>query len=443
MEKEKLEFALIASLIRRPNLWGDISHDLTTRDFDHPLTAAMVELLDEQMRKQGVLSSTRYIALITKSGLASAAEIQSLLDRQKRDDIKALVKELRQTNTLIAVRETLSHALTQVNAENDPDKAVSIAQSKLIDIFDGLGETEFLEMQNVAEKMHEQQNHLQVGKDDHLLHWNTYGMTNVAGPLEPGSVTIIAARTSMGKTAFTAYEGLLWAKNNIAGVIFSMEQDAMQIGERWAAATHEIPADLFLTKMDPHFLGKFNAALSELTKLPVMVSEKRGLTVDQICSRARMAKMKNKNIRWMMVDYLTLITTEGKKNYTYELGDAVRKLRDLSKEINVALLLVAQLNRGVDARDNKRPTLSDLRDSGNIEEFSDRVVFLYREGYYKKGFLEAKIGDQITEIIIAKNRRGEVGNKLLSRFNNDYMRFEKLEDVWSEKYRNYVQQAVK
>ena len=438
MEKEKLEFALIAALIRRPNLWGDISHDLTTRAFDHPLTAGMVELLDEQIKKQGTLSSTRYIALITRAGLANVDEIQALLSKQYRDDVKALVKELRQSNTLIAVRETLAGALAKVNAESDPDKAVSIAQAQLIDIFDGLGETDFLEMQNVAEQMHEQQNHLQIGNDKHLLHWNTYGMNGIAGPLEPGSITMIAARTSMGKTAFTAYEGLQWAQKGIPGVIFSMEQDAMQIGERWASATHDIPADMFLKKMNEHFLGIFNTALSELTQLPVMVSEKRGLTVDQICSRARMAKMKQPELRWMMVDYLTLITTEGKKNYTYELGDVVRKLRDLSKEIDAAMLLVAQLNRGVDARENKRPMLSDLRDSGNIEEFADRVVFLYREGYYKKGFLGAKMGDQITEVSIAKNRRGEVGNRLLTRFNNDYMRFEKLEDMWADKYTDYV-----
>jgi replicative DNA helicase len=120
----------------------------------------------------------------------------------------------------------------------------------------------------------------------------------------------------------------------------------------------------------------------------------------------------------------------------------VRKLRDLAEELGIFILLLSQLSRAVESRDNKRPQMSDLRESGNIEEFADVIIFLYRESYYKRGFLGAEIGDLIVEINLSKNRQGpNAGRRTLALFRHGLMQWEPCPTDLEESYETYAKQV--
>jgi replicative DNA helicase len=152
--------------------------------------------------------------------------------------------------------------------------------------------------------------------------------------------------------------------------------------------------------------------------------DKRGLTVAEIRAKARRFKAENPNLGLIVIDYLQLIKPPAQSNRSWALivGEIVRELRDLAGELDVPLILCSQLNRGVESRDNKRPMMSDLRDSGNIEEFADVVMFLYRDDYYNPDLAKEKGTEGIAEVIFAKQRKGATGVVYL-RFIREYTRF--------------------
>src|SRR5690606_25600021 len=126
----------------------------------------------------------------------------------------------------------------------------------------------------------------------------------------------------------------------------------------------------------------------------------------------------------IVIDYLQLIRppAQSNKNWALVVGDIVREIRDLAGELDLPIILLSQLNRGVESRDNKRPMMSDLRDSGNIEEFADAVIFLYREDYYYPERAAEEGTEGLVEVIVAKQRKGPTGTARL-RFIREYTRF--------------------
>jgi replicative DNA helicase len=173
--------------------------------------------------------------------------------------------------------------------------------------------------------------------------------------------------------------------------------------------------------------------------LSIKISDKRGLTADQICSIARVEKMRNPDLKWVAVDYATTIAFDPRQPRYLAVGDAALKLRNLAEEIGVFVVLLSQLSRAVEARNDKRPTMADLRESGNLEEFADTVIFLYREGYYRPGFLDCPEGDWITEIEVTKNRQGgNAGKRTLALFEQPTMRWSNCPSDLAEKYMKKV-----
>ncbi len=251
---------------------------------------------------------------------------------------------------------------------------------------------------------------------------------------------ILAGRPSMGKTALALNFAVNIAKREIPVLIFSLEMDSEQIGDRIVIGElfglRDREGDPIITSYEYNTKltdeGKVSQALNvfnSLNDLPLLVVDKRGLTTVEIRAKARKVKSQYPELGLIIIDYLQLIKppADNNRNWALVVGDAVRELRDLAGELGVPIILLSQLNRGVEARDNKRPVMSDLRDSGNIEEFADLVMFVYRDEYYYPDQAEARGTKGVAEVIIGKNRKGQTGKAILQ-FIPEFAKFVDITD---------------
>ncbi|HHW73077.1 MAG TPA: replicative DNA helicase [Firmicutes bacterium] len=244
---------------------------------------------------------------------------------------------------------------------------------------------------------------------------------------------ILAARPSMGKTALLLNMVTNVAKRGIPVLVFSLEMDAEQLGDRIVLSelfTYRqngqpmVTSHEYQTKLSDEQFQLTQKVFNDLYSLPISIVDKRGLTVAEIRAKARRCKAENPELGLIVIDYLQLIKPPIQSNRSWSLivGEMVRELRDLAGELDVPLILCSQLNRGVESRENKRPMMSDLRDSGNIEEFADVVMFLYRDDYYYPEVAREKGTEGLAEVIFAKQRKGATGVVQL-RFVKEYTRF--------------------
>lgn len=233
---------------------------------------------------------------------------------------------------------------------------------------------------------------------------------------------IIAARPSMGKTAFALnIASYLAVKKNVPLVFFSLEMSSTQLLQRIFSSYGIIPYENMKTG------NLSNAEWDQLIKITddvaasqLVIDDTVGLNVMNIRSIARKLKQE-KNIELIIIDYLQLIQSTKRENRNQEISEISRSLKLLAKELDIPIIALSQLSRSVELRQNKKPLLSDLRESGSLEQDADIVMFLYREDYYEPE-TENK---NITDVIIAKHRNGPI-DTIQVFFHKDYVRFQDL-----------------
>jgi len=275
-------------------------------------------------------------------------------------------------------------------------------------------------------------------------------LDNMLGGLQNSDLVILAGRPSMGKTAlatniaFNAAKFYSSEEEKGSVVMFSLEMSAEQIGLRILAEQSKIPSDKLrkgeLTENDSIALSE---TYKEIHNLKFFFDDSPNLTVSELRSKLRRYK-NNYNIKLVLIDYLQLIKPEGNKdNRVNELSEITRNLKQLAKEFDLPVVSLSQLSRQVESRDDKRPLLSDLRESGSIEQDADVVMFIYRESYYlqrneptrgpdesqesyqKKHDAWKDRNEEVfnkAELIIAKQRNGPTG-KVDLYFDDKYTKF--------------------
>lgn len=232
---------------------------------------------------------------------------------------------------------------------------------------------------------------------------------------------IIAARPGMGKTSFALNIATnLARKSDKQVVVFSLEMGKEQLVQRMLSSEALVNSNSLRTgRLSPDDWTKLAMGAEALSRMPVFMDDGAGITVPQM--KAKLRRMKNLGL--VVIDYLQLM--EGSKknsNRVNEISEITRQLKLMAKELKVPVITLSQLNRGAEGRVDHRPLLSDLRESGSIEQDADIILFLYREGYYDK-----ESADQsISECIIAKNRHGETGTVKLA-WNGEFTLFRNLE----------------
>lgn len=268
---------------------------------------------------------------------------------------------------------------------------------------------------------------------DHLYHRdNPSGITGVptgyvsldqkTAGLQPGDLIIIAGRPSMGKTALALnIAEHVAVDNGLPAVVFSMEMSGTQLMSRMLASISHVDSHKLRTgKLNDNEWGALSEGMSKLHEVPLYIDEAGALTAMEVRARARRLKRQHSKLGVIVIDYLQLMEGSGDEDLrAMELAQITRSLKGMARELDCPVIVLSQLNRKVDDRPDKRPGLSDLRDSGAIEQDADLVLFIYRhEVYYpdceQKG---------IAELIIGKQRNGPIGTVPLI-FLGQYTRFE-------------------
>ena len=247
-------------------------------------------------------------------------------------------------------------------------------------------------------------------------------------------LSILAGRPGMCKSAVATSAVLRAAKSGVCSLIFSLEMTKIQLGARMLtdlAYTHDRPIhyeDINRRKIDSDQRQRLDAATARLQDLPVKIEEERGLLLSDIGVRTRKhaaaLAREGRTLQLVVVDHVGLVrpTARYAGNRVREVGELTDGLATLAKEMDLAIVGLCQLNRGVEGRDNKRPNLADLRDSGEVEEIASTVTFLYRPAYYLEQMKCESPGDEADrlakldkhrhdlELQVAKNRNGRIGH---------------------------------
>lgn len=232
--------------------------------------------------------------------------------------------------------------------------------------------------------------------------------------LQPSDLILIAARPSMGKTAFVLnIASYVAVRNKIPVAVFSLEMSADQLAKRMLSLETGVEAQSLRTgDLDDRDWSKVMEGGEILGHSELIIDATPGISIAELRSKCRKFKLE-KDIQLVIIDYLQLMTGNGRTDSRQqEISDISRSLKSLARELNVPVIALSQLSRAVEQRPDHRPMLSDLRESGAIEQDADVVMFIYREDYYNKE-LEPEKRD-ISEIIIAKQRNGPIGTVRLA-----------------------------
>lgn len=244
--------------------------------------------------------------------------------------------------------------------------------------------------------------------------------------LQAGEMIIVAARPSMGKTAFAmnVIENMATGEASAACAVFSLEMSKQQLAQRMLCSLSKIDAHKVrrgLMNNDEYI--RMAQVVASLSRVPIFVDDSPGLTPLELRAKARRLKLQH-DIKVIMIDYMQLMDNPGPESRQQQISEISRGIKAVARELNVPVIALSQLNRQSEGRDGHRPRMSDLRESGSIEQDADVVMLLHREDYYRMSEPDFQ-PDNIAEIIVAKQRNGPTGTVKLN-FNNRSTRFENL-----------------
>lgn len=245
-------------------------------------------------------------------------------------------------------------------------------------------------------------------------------LNNLTNGLQPSDLIIVAGRPSMGKSALAAQLADYAALKHGPALVFSLEMSNDQWSERGVSREARVPNQLLRTgQITDKQYQRIAAASKRLCALPVEIDDTPGLTAQQILLAARKAKARLGSLSMVVIDYLQLMRNSTKgQSRDAELGETTRLFKLCAKELDVPVVLLSQLNRKCEEREDKRPILSDLRESGNIEQDADIIMFVYRDEFYNRASEDAGMA----EILISKQRNGPTGSFKLV-WQNEFTRF--------------------
>jgi len=378
--------------------------------------------LSEELGKEGLLEKVggaAYLAALTDGvPVGSSAAIAEYARIVKE---KGLIRRL-----INASNNVISRCL---EATDDPETLIDLAQSQVFEIAEQKVLSGFLGIRDIVKSS--------FGTIDILfdrgqrvtgIETGFVELDNMTAGLQPGELIIVAARPSLGKTALAlnvaAYAAI--EKKKHVG-LFSLEMSKESLVIRLLCSEARIDSHKLRTGFSSRDdWSKMTRALGRLAEAPLYIDDSPGLSIMQIRAKARRLKAE-KGLDLLIVDYLQLVTGHGRfENRTQEVSYISRSLKSIAKELHVPVMALSQLSRAPEERPGHRPQLSDLRESGSIEQDADVVLFIFREDVYKRTAEEGEAGEPggKTELLISKQRNGPTGNvpivflKPFARFEN-------------------------
>lgn len=300
------------------------------------------------------------------------------------------------------------------DTSNELDELMDEAERKILDVTRRRKATNFKSSRAVISNVMEELSNLRNAPDGVTgIRTGYEDLDNITNGFQRGDLIILAARPSMGKTAFALNVALRSAERNPGAVaIFSLEMPAEALMRRMLSAKSEVEGNKLRTGyLKAEEMNRLNETANEMSSAHLFIDDSAVVKMPDIFSKCRKLKSEH-GLDLVVIDYLQLITSTSKRageNRQQEVSDISRQLKALARELEVPVIALSQLSRTVESRTDKRPMMSDLRESGAIEQDADIIMFLYRDDYYEKDD-EKKSADQVeTEVDIQKHRNGAVG----------------------------------
>ncbi|HHU54830.1 MAG TPA: replicative DNA helicase [Mollicutes bacterium] len=326
-------------------------------------------------------------------------------------NIDAYIQIVLDNATLRRLIEEATSIVTSAYSPTDSlNDVLDDAERKILNVVKTRQGTEFRTIQDVLFKAQSDLEILAQQKGEITgLPTGFYDLDKLTSGLHANELIIIAARPGMGKTAFALNLACHVAINTDQAVaVFNMEMGAEQLAMRMLASLGQIDGNKMRTgRLEHNDWKRVNEAISRLADTKMFIDDTPGMTIGEIRAKCRRLASSNNGLGLIVIDYLQLISGSAKYagNRQMEISEISRSLKTLAMELEVPVIALAQLSRSVESRENKRPILSDLRESGSIEQDADIVSFLYRDDYYNK---EAVIDENTSksEFIIGKHRNG-------------------------------------
>ncbi len=425
-----LEKTLLSSIIFDPMTFEGVAEKLQPKDFYFPfhryLFEAMIECerddkpIDEEflkkiLKQKNKLDENAFLDILTTNPLSNtSAYIDEIKDKSIKRELVALTSEIKE----VAVEKDLPS-----------NEVVDLIQQKLYKITTEVHNSDFKDSPEVVdatlkhiEEMKKRGNQGVVGVDTGFRRLNE--LTTGFGE---GDLIIVAARPAMGKTSFALNLAEKALKDKLGVAIFSLEMPAEQLMIRMLSSITSIPMQkLKIGDLDDDQWSRLSSAMDNMSKSKLFVDDNGLVDIHHVRSKLRKLKTNHPEISLAIIDYLQLMGSSGNKDRHLEVSEISRGLKLLARELNIPIIALSQLNRSLESRNDKRPMLSDLRESGAIEQDADLILFVYRDDVYKirvekekemKARQEGKEyksnffskPEEDAEIIIGKNRNGPVG----------------------------------
>ena len=426
------EAAVIGGLLldSENQAYDKIADIVSERDFYHTENKEVfkvIQSLSEESKVTDLLTVSDYLDSSTefepKPSIEYLSEIvESTAGNSNITEYAKIIREKALLRELIQISSEIAQSAYKPEGKS-PSELVDIAESHIFEIAErGNRNMVFAEMSDLVKQTYDElDKRSQGGGNITGVSSGFRELDNLTAGLQNGELIIIAGRPSMGKTAFAlniAEHTALADENPVA--IFSMEMSASSLAQRMISSLGRVNAHSIKTgQLEEKDWNRVDGAIQQIKNAPIYIDDTPSLTPIELRARARRIQ-REKGLSLIVIDYLQLMSVHGnKENRATEISEISRNLKALARELNIPIIALSQLNRSVEQRTDKQPQMSDLRESGAIEQDADLIAFIYREEVYdpdtdKKG---------VALINVAKQRNGSIGQFNLT-FLGRYTRFE-------------------
>lgn len=415
MDTQEMEIGFINCVLQEPSLLDDVMHKIELDDFTNK-RKQIFSIIQKQYIETGGLSRTKFMLEVKKE--LPKLKVEDLFDTNYNYalEIDDVVKKLNSYKLRRRVSAGLKEAHKKLQDNNlSDDKLRSEIENLVLDItstqtsgkaikkLEDIAQLSFTNLNNRVERQ-------EKGQDIEVLKTSYPSLDSVLEGFKPGHLSVLAGATSSGKTSFAVNIMRNVIKYTDKPVYFiSLEMNDLELFDRILISESKVNAsDFNLGDISEGQRKNINNGFNKLFEQQGLITDTPGLNLNQIKSLSRRANKQYENgLGLIIIDYLTMIDMNSLDNYK-TIGKVVTGIRNLAKELQVPILLLHQLNRSLHKRPDPTPKLSDLRDSGEIEERADEVIFVHRPEYFLRGDKqqESLVQDDV-KIIISKNRTGK------------------------------------
>lgn len=430
------EQSVLGAVFIAPDTIISLADELVPDDFYKPANKIVFKTMLSLFKKGEPIDATTMVSALTNQGeikeiggLNYVVELVNSTPTSK--NVEHYAKLVKEKATLRRVIADLSESLSSAyQGDVSISDIISKTEKSMLDISNQNTGTGF---RNVADIL---DTHMQIVEtrsqtDGFVTGLSTgfVGLDKITTGLHEGNLIILAARPAMGKTALALNIAKHVAvQEHKPTVIFSLEMGAEELIERIVASEGMVPGYHLKTgNLSTDEWKRIVQAQSNLYDTPIFVDDTAGIRISEIRSKARKLSQEMGSLGIIIIDYLQLITGSKGENRQQIVSEISRELKILAKDLRVPVIALSQLSRSVEQRQDRRPMLSDLRESGSIEQDADIVAFLYRDAYYQKEQADSQESNNVTELILEKNRHGSLGTVKLY-FHKEYTKFSSVEE---------------